>query len=54
MIDIFHKLADKIQLAVTGAGSKYEEFIEKNIIKSIEHVNRLTDHYHEEIQSIKD
>lgn len=34
-------------------GEKYEEFIESNIIKSIEHVNKLAQHYHEEIEQFK-
>lgn len=30
-------------------GEKYEEFIESNIIKTIDHVNKLTQHYHTQI-----
>lgn len=48
-----HRLVDKIENSVTAIGEKYEEFIESNIIKSIEHVNRLAQHYHEEIEQFK-
>lgn len=34
-------------------GQQYEEFIESNIIKSIEHVNRLTHHYHLEMEGLR-
>jgi hypothetical protein len=31
-------------------GEKYEEFIESNVIKAIDHVNKLTQHYHSQIE----
>jgi len=34
-------------------GQKYEEFIESNIIRSIEHVNKLTHHYRDELEVFK-
>lgn len=34
-------------------GEKYEEFIERNIIKSIENVNKLANLYHEDIEAFR-
>lgn len=33
-------------------GEKYQEFIECNIIKAIDNVNKLTQHYHLQIEQL--
>lgn len=38
---------------MTTVGEKYEEFIERNIIKSIENVNKLANLYHEDIEAFR-
>lgn len=44
--DRLQRLVSKIETTMITVGEKYEEFIERNIIKSIENVNKLANLYH--------
>lgn len=43
----------KIQTSFLQMGEKYEEFIESHVIDSIDHVNKMTQEYHEKIEELK-
>jgi hypothetical protein len=44
------RVVNKIEGGLAAVGQKYEEFIESNIIRSVEQVNKLTFHYYEQIE----